>query len=141
MSELTLWKNKQMNKLRKDMDHLFGRLWTGFGAAVFPGESAGALFIDLSETEDTLTVRAELPGIDPDKLDISVISDRLSISGEKTDEAVESGVYYHRVERRFGFFSRTVRLPCMVKVEDIKVTYKKGVLNIVMPKCETEKAQ
>jgi len=79
MSELTLWKNEQINRLRKDIDHLFGRLWTGFGTSVFPGEAAGVLSVDLSETEDTLIVRAEIPGIDPDNLDIAVTSDTLTI--------------------------------------------------------------
>lgn len=139
MTKLTLWKNQEMNKLRKDIDHLFARLWSSFSTSVFPGETTGAPFINLSETEDALTVEAELPGINPEDLDISVINDILTIRGEKFEEAVEDRGYYHRVERRFGSFSRAIRLPCSVNVEEIKATYKKGVLNIFMPKCKPEK--
>ncbi len=138
MTKLTLWKNQEMSKLRKDMDNLFSRLWSSFGVSVFPGERAGAPYIDLSEAEDTLTVKVELPGINPEDMNISVENDVLTISGEKYDENIEGNGYYHRVERRFGSFSRAVRLPCRVKVEEIKATYKKGILYIVMPKCKPE---
>jgi len=141
MTKLIPWKDQEINKLRKEIDHLFSRVWSGFGASVFPGERAGAPFIDVAETEKTLTLKAELPGINPDDLDISVEDDVLTISGEKYDENVEEKGYYHRVERTFGSFSRGIRLPCRVEVDRIQATYKKGILYIVMPKCKPESAR
>jgi HSP20 family protein len=138
MSELILWKNQEMNRLRRDMDRLFSRMWSSFGISSFPVEAVAGPFIDLSESQDTLMVKAELPGINPEDLDISVIGTKLTISGEKRSETVEKSEYYQSVEKSFGFFSRTVRLPCRVKVEDIQATYKNGILQIIMPKLERE---
>jgi len=139
MSELVLWKDQEIRRLRKDMDRLFSRLRNGFGAPAWPGEALEGLYIDLLEREDTLTVRVEIPGINPEDLKISVTNDRLTISGEKSEERIDDSRYYYRVERRFGSFSRTIRLPYKVEIDNIEATYKKGVLNIVMPKSKPEK--
>ncbi len=139
MSELVLWKDQEIRRLRKDMDRLFSRLRNGFGAPAWPGEALEGLYIDLLEREDALTVRVEIPGINPEDLKISVTNDRLTISGEKSEERIDDSRYYYRVERRFGSFSRTIRLPCKVEIDNIEATYKKGVLNIVMPKSKPEK--
>ena len=139
MSELVLWKDQEMRRLRKDMDRLFTRVRHCFGAPAWLGESLEGLCIDLLEREDTLTVKVEIPGIDPGDLEISVTHDRLTISGEKCEERSDKGRYSYRVERRFGSFSRTIRLPCLVEIEDVEATYKKGVLDITMPKSKQEK--
>jgi len=139
MVELTLWKDQQMKRLRKDMDHLFNRVWSGFGISRFPEEIMGMPSIDLSETKDTVTVTADLPGISPEDLNITLTEDRLTIRGKKAEESVDEDPYYHRVERRFGSFSRALRLPCKVRKEDVKATYKDGTLRIEMPKCTPDK--
>ena len=139
MSELVLWKDQEMRRLRKDMDRLFTRVRNCYGAPAWPGGSLEGLCIDLLEREDTLTVKVEIPGIDPGDLEISVTHDRLTISGEKCEERSDKGRYSYRVERRFGSFSRTIRLPCLVEIEDVEATYKKGVLDITMPKSKPEK--
>ncbi|MBK5099720.1 MAG: Hsp20/alpha crystallin family protein [Desulfobacteraceae bacterium] len=141
MSELIIWKNQEMNRLRRDMDRLFSRMWSSFGISLLPGEAAGSPSIDLFESQDTLMVKAEFPGINPEDLDISIIGTTLTVCGVKREETVQKSAYHHRVERRFGSFSRSVRLPCRVRVEDIKATYKKGVLQIIMPKLELEDAR
>ena len=138
MPGLIIWKNQEMNRLRRDMDRLFSRMWSSFGIPLLPGEAAGTPSIDLFERQDTLMVKAELPGINPEDLDISIIGTTLTVSGVKREETVEKSAYHHRVERRLGSFSRSVRLPCRVRVEDIKATYKKGILQIIMPKLELE---
>jgi len=139
MSELVLWKDQEIRRLRKDMDRLFCRFRDGFGAPTFPGSVLEGLYIDLLEREDTLTVRVEIPGINPEDVKISVTDDRLTISGTKSEERRDDSSYYYRVERRFGSFSRTIRLPCKVEIEKTEATYKKGVLHIVMPKSRLEK--
>lgn len=140
MSELILWKDEEMSKLRRDIDRLFDRCRSDFGVCRFLGEVSEGFSIKLTETEDTLIVRAELEGVNPENLDVSITHDTLlAIKGEKRVETVEDGGYYHRVKRRFRSFSRTFRLPCRVKVSEIKATYKQGVLNIVMPKWKPQR--
>lgn len=138
MTQLIIWKNQEMNRLRRDMDRLFSRMCSSFGIPFLPGEAPGGPFIDLTESEDAILVKVELPGIDPEDLDISVTRTALTITGERRSESVEKSAHGHRVERRFGSFSRTVRLPHRVHVEDIKATYKNGILELIMPKLERE---
>lgn len=141
MPGLTIWKNQEMNKLRRDMDRLFARLRDDFGMPLFPRIARDFPFINLSETEDELIIRAEIPGINPEDLDISITEDILNIRGEMKQEFVEESEDYHRVERRYGSFSRTLQLPCRIMIEDVEATYTNGILNIVMPKCKPEAAR
>lgn len=141
MPGLIVWKNQEINKLRRDMDRLFARLRDDFAAPGFPRIARDVPFIDLSETEGDLIIRAEIPGINPEDLDISVTEDTLNIKGEIKQEFVREGEDYRRVERRYGSFSRSLKLPCRVMVEDVEATYTNGVLQIVMPKCKPEPAR
>ena len=140
MSELILWKNEQMDKLRKDIDSLFNQRWSHFGVGLFPWEAERRPSIEISEGEGAVFATIELSGINPHDLVLSVTNNTLTISGEESVEISENGEYYRRVTRKSGSFSRTVQLPCRVKPEEIKATYKKGTLNIVMPKWESAKA-
>jgi HSP20 family protein len=140
MPGLILWKNQEINKLRKDIDRLFDRVLDEFSMPPIPRPSREVPFIDVSETKKDLIVTVEVPGINPEDLDISLIEDRLTIKGDMKQEIVNEGEGYHRTERRYGSFSRTLRLPCRVLEKDIQATYKKGILNIVLPKCKPEKA-
>jgi HSP20 family protein len=131
MTELIIWKNREMDKMRREVDRLFNRMWGDFGSMLFSGPC-----IDISETEDVLVIRAELPGVDSDDVRISVTDRTLSLSGEKRAKKVMRGEQFYRVERRFGSFSRKIELPCSVEMEEIKATFENGVLMIVMPKCQ-----
>lgn len=139
MTELIIWKNKEMDKMKRDVERLFDRMRMEFGSTLSSGLSTLGPSLDISETEDTVVVRVELPGVDPDDVQISVTDQTLYLRGEKKLEHVTGGVHFHRVERRFGSFSRTVDLPCPVEVEEIEATYEKGVLMIVMPKRRDKK--
>jgi HSP20 family protein len=138
MTELTLWMNEEMNKLRKDMDRLFSRYRSDFGIGISPMEDEAGPFIELSETKDILVLSVDLPGVDPKDLEISISGDRLTLKGRRHEETVKDTGRYHTVERRFGSFSRTLRIPCKVKMDDIRATLKNGTLEIVMPKCGPE---
>lgn len=141
MPGLIIWKNQEINKLRRDMDRLFARLWDDFGMPHFPRPSRDIPFIDLSETEDDLILKAEVPGINPEDLDISITDDILTIKGEIKQGFVKENENYHRMERRYESFSRTLQLPCRVMIEDVEATYKEGILTIIMPKCKPETSQ
>lgn len=136
MSELIVWKNREMVKMREDIDRLFNRLWSDFGKGAF---FSGGLSVDLTETDKSLIVKAELPGVDLEDVDIHVTNRTLlTIRGEKREEKVQDTSRYHKVERKFGAFSRSIPLPCKVEVDKVEATFKKGVLTITMPKCESE---
>ncbi len=91
---------------------------------------------DISETDDHIVVKADLPGIDAKELDISITGNVLTVKGEKKREAEEKGESYHRVERWFGSFTRSIALPVDVDAEGIEAVYKDGVLKITIPKTE-----
>ncbi|MFH1124114.1 MAG: Hsp20/alpha crystallin family protein [Pseudomonadota bacterium] len=141
MPELIIWKNQEIDRLKRDMDRLFARLRDDFCMPLFPRSVRETPFLDLSETDDTLVVRAEIPGAGPEDLEISLSNDRLTIKGEVKQDPVDEGEDYLRREKHYGFFSRTIQLPCKVLIEDVKASYKDGVLTILMPKCKPEAAR
>ncbi|MCA9307465.1 MAG: Hsp20/alpha crystallin family protein [Phycisphaerales bacterium] len=106
------------------------RAWPG--SAETAGEWVPAL--DISETEKDVRVRAEIPGVDPEKLDITINNGVLSISGSKEETKDEEGESFHRVERRYGSFLRQVTLPCDVNEDKVDAEVKAGVLHVRMPK-------
>lgn len=95
--------------------------------------------LDVSETKNNIVVKAEAPGVDPKDIDISLTGDVLTIKGEKRQEKEEKEQNYHRVERSYGVFARSVRLPQEVQSDKIEANYKKGILKITLPKSEEAK--
>jgi HSP20 family protein len=93
--------------------------------------------INLSENASTLTVTAELPGLDEEDLDVQVMGNQLVISGERKWEKEEKkDKEFHRVESQYGSFSRTVTLPVGLRLDKAEATYDKGMLAIRFPKVE-----
>jgi len=84
-------------------------------------------------------VKAEVPGIDAQDIDISVTGDVLTIKGEKKSEQEEKEANYHLVERNYGSFSRCLKLPAAVDLDKIEAKYEKGVLTVTCPKKEPVK--
>ena len=126
--------------LRNNIDRVFDSFFQGFGALPFT-TSAPEFYpsIDVTDGDKDIKVTLELPGMDENEIDISISGLSLTVKGEKKEEKEEKGKNYHRMERIYGSFSRTVPLPVEVKAEAANATYKKGVLTVVLPK--TEKTQ
>lgn len=141
MRELSVWKKQEMDKLRRDMDQLFRRFRKELGIPRSLIEVAESFSIDLSETENTLTVKTELPDIKPEDIEISVTEDTLTLKGETSKEAIESAEGYRKIEKRSRRFSKTVSLPCRVLTEGVKATLKNDVLQIVLPKSKPKEAR
>jgi len=97
--------------------------------------------LDISENEKELIVKAEIPGMNEKEIDINLSKGILTIKGEKKQEKEDKTEQYHIIERHYGSFSRTVRLPSEVEVGNVDATYKDGVLKITLPKSETAKAR
>jgi HSP20 family protein len=106
---------------------------------VFSEETGFSPAFDVSETDEQLTVKAELPGIAEKDIDISISDGILTIKGEKKHEKEEEDARYHTVERRYGSFSRTMRLPTDVDTEKVDATFKDGVLRLTLPKSAASK--
>ena len=140
MSELIPWMDKEINKMRRDMDRLFNRCWPDIGAELFLEDVSGGFSLETFLTEDTFLIKAVLPGIDPKTLDITVSDDKLTIKGSKKEVSVEGSGYYKRVERKLSRFSRTIPLPFYAQKNEIKATLNNGILNIVVPKQKPQKA-
>jgi HSP20 family protein len=94
---------------------------------------------NVTETKDSLTITAELPGLEAKDVDVAISGDMLTIKGEKKQEKEEKDEHHHVVERTYGAFSRMVRLPAPVAADKIKATFKNGVLTVNLPKTEEAK--
>ncbi|MBI2466617.1 MAG: Hsp20/alpha crystallin family protein [Candidatus Rokubacteria bacterium] len=136
MRALTPWTG--LSTLRHEMDRLFDRLWEGeFPTLPMAGEWTPAL--DLSETKDALMVKAEIPGIEPKEIEVSLQGEVLTIKGEKEEEREEKDKHYYRKERTYGAFARSLRLPVAVDGSKVTATFKNGLLTITLPKAPAAK--
>jgi HSP20 family protein len=97
--------------------------------------------VDIFEESDDVVVKAELPGMKKEDIEVSVTNSTMTISGEKKQEEKVERKNYHRVERSYGSFTRSFRLPTEVQMDKAKANYKEGVLEIRMPKSEEAKAK
>ena len=118
-----------MNRLFQDF---FDEGFTGPGRLAT--EEVWLPALDVVETPETFVVKAEVPGIDPKDIEISVSGDTLNIRGEKRAEKEEKGKTWYRVERSYGSFHRSVPLPIGVKADRVEAESKDGVLTITLPK-------
>ncbi len=97
--------------------------------------------VDVAETENDIIVKAEIPGIDPKDIDVSITGDKLTLKGEKKEEKENTGKCYHRVESSYGSFKRVITLPASVDVDKVAAEGKNGILEITLPKKEESKAK
>ncbi len=124
--------------LRSEMDRLFDQFFREpLGSFEWPFGDRGWLPpIDLAESDTDVTVRAEIPGIDPKDLDLSIVGNQLVLAGEKKDTLDRSGREIHASESRYGAFRRTVALPANVDEQNVEADYANGVLTIRLKKIQ-----
>ena len=118
---------------RKEMDRLFDRLFEVRGDEL-PALGEWAPDMDVSETKDAIVVKAEIPGLEPADIQVSLQENTLIIKGEKKREKEEKDERYHRIERSYGAFTRTVRLPVTVDGSKVDAKFKNGLLTVTLPK-------
>ena len=99
------------------------------------GRSWG-LAVDMYETNDNLVVKASVPGIKPEQLDVTVQGETLTIKGEAQEEQQREQGRYHVRERRQGSFSRSITLPFPIQSDKVQATFENGVLTLTLPKAE-----
>lgn len=138
--ELAKWEPfREVSRLRQEMDRLWDDFFGPGRRALRPLGEEWLPAMDVAEAPDKVTVKAEVPGMDPKEIDISLVGDVLTIKGEKKSEREEKKENYHMVERSYGSFARAIRLPAPVNADKIEAKYEKGVLTITCPKTEEVK--
>ncbi len=138
--DLVQWKPfREVSRLRNEMDRLWDEYFGPGRRALKPLEEVWMPAVDVSETTDKITVKAEIPGMEAKDIEISMVGDTLTIKGEKKVEKEEKEENYHMVERSYGSFSRAMKLPALVDADKVEATYKNGVLTVVLPKKEEVK--
>jgi len=134
MLELTVWKNQQLDDLRRDIDRLFDRIWGDFGISLLPGEFIRGPAVHIAENATTLIVQVELPGADPDSLRLTVFKNVLLVQGEKPAPFARGADRHRAVENGFTPFARRIQLPCRVIEDEVEATFADGILRVVLPK-------
>ena len=141
MSELTLWRKHEFDRMRQEMDQLFNRFRREFGVSRSLMERGEALALNLSTTENEVVLRTELPGINPRDIDISVTDEALTIRAQSREDTVEKGENFERTTKSSKSISRTIALPCRIVSDKVRAIYEDGVLEIVLPKCKPAPAR
>ncbi len=157
MSDLIPWKKEKSDvqihrkneedallDIRNQMNRMFDDFFEPpFGLSPFLGMSGTrgdfAPHMDVSETDKEITISAELPGLEPEDIHITLEQDKMTIRGEKKFAKEEKGQHYYQIERSYGSFHRSISLPSEVDEKKIDATFKRGVLKVKLPK--TKKAQ
>lgn len=142
------------SSLRQEMDRVFDRFGAGFSMAPFdrlfgsvPAMKHESTFafaapaVDVKENGTAFTVTAELPGLTEKDVEVKVTDDMLTLKGEKRQEKEEKDESYHLVERSYGSFERSFRLPPSVERDKIVANFDKGVLTLTLPKSAEAKKQ
>lgn len=140
---LVPWKNKgregvlaPLSDLRQEIDRMFESFARNPWGAL--GELSGGRdwypSVDVAENDKEVIVRAEVPGVDPQELDISITGDRLTISGEKKECCERKDKDYYQCESRYGRFSRSIDLPSDVDTEHVQAEHSHGVLTVRLTK-------
>jgi HSP20 family protein len=127
---------RELEQLQRRMDRLFQ---DAYGAEGRPWRAGVYPLVNISEDPDHFYVRAELPGVQAENLEITLQDNNLILRGERKIPAEEKQVNYHRRERESGFFRRVVALPAMLPGDKVEATCKDGILTIKMAKPEAVK--
>ena len=129
----------QVPSLRDEMNRLFDTIFTAPGFATDRIAATWYPALDVAENDAAFTVTAELPGLKPEEVDINLTGSVLTLRGEKKEEKDEKAKNWHRVERSFGSFVRTIQMPETIDSERTKASFDNGVLRIEIAKKETSK--
>ena len=126
-SPLSMW--DEMDRMQRRMDRMMNRRYRP--APAFPA-------MNIWTSEEGAIVSAEIPGINVDDLDISVVGETLTVSGSRPLEQLDENSRYHRQERGYGSFTRSIELPFQVESDKVEATYQNGVLKIALPRAAAD---
>jgi HSP20 family protein len=144
MSKIIRWNPMReasdlMNEFDRVFESPFYRARRGLPLRTTDVVGSWSLALDVAEKDDVFTVKASLPGVSPEDLNVTLEDNVLTVQGEiKEDETIEEETYHIR-ERRYGSFSRSLRFPVPVNSSEIEAAYENGVLTLTVPKAEEVK--
>jgi HSP20 family protein len=121
---------RDLRAVEDEFDRLVGRVFS---------RNAWVPALDVRESEDRFDVTVDLPGLEPDAVNVTFENGMITISGKREFASEEKGETHHRIERSYGTFARTVTLPTSADTERIEASFDKGVLTISVPKVEAAK--
>jgi len=128
-----------VGKTLEEMDRMFGRVGQPLGLRSVPRGTFPA--INIYEQADKVVLMAEIPGVKPEELDLTVLGDSVTLKGQRAQEDLPDGERLYRRERPMGTFARTVTLPEQIDPDSVQAQYKDGVLTVHMDKAEKAKAR
>jgi HSP20 family protein len=129
---------REMNSLQRQLNHLFDDALTPDNWGDF-GNLAKVPAAELTETDEAVHLKLEVPGMEAKDLDVQVMADRVAIAGERKSETKTEEDGRTRSEFRYGKFSRVIPLPVRIQNTNVTADYKDGILNLTLPKSEEEK--
>lgn len=135
-----IFRRDPFRALQQEMDDMLSRFSRDWDGGEWPAQGT-VPSLDLSEVDNALEIRMDLPGIKPEDVDIEFSGNTIRISGKRSEEKEEKGRTFHRVERTSGSFSRMVTLPCSVREDQITAECHDGVLTVTLPKTEEAKSR
>ena len=121
---------RDLSAVEREFDRLMGRAFS---------KNAWVPSLDVRETDDRYEVTLDLPGLEPDAVNVTFEDGTLTVSGKREFVSEDAGETYHRIERSYGTFARSVGLPHVADAERIEATFDKGVLTVSVPKVEAAK--
>ena len=130
---------REMDRLQQEMNRLFEGVGNNAYSPVRMRPAPGYPAVNLWTNENGLTLLAEVPGTQPEDIDINVVGETLTLSGVRQPEKLEEDARYHRQERGYGKFARSIQLPFPVDVNKVDATFKNGVLQVALPRAEADK--
>lgn len=136
-SSPSLW--EEMDKLQREMNQMFNSRLTNRFLDRSPNSFDFPAMNVWTKADVGQVITAEIPGMNVDDLDIKVVGETLTINGSRPAPADDENVRYHRQERGYGSFSRTIQLSFPVDVDKVEANYEKGVLKIWLPRAESDK--
>lgn len=119
----------EMNRLNREVSRMFGETGSSEGSGVFPP-------LNVYDDGESVVVRAEIPGVDPKSIEVNASSKSLTIKGERPKQVGDEKQSFHRRERGYGRFNRSLTLPQEVNPDKVRAEYRLGILEVVLPKSE-----
>ena len=119
----------EMNRLNREVSRMFGEAASSEGSGVFPP-------LNVYDDGESVVVRAEIPGVDPKSIEVNASSKSLTIKGERPKQVGDEKQSFHRRERGYGRFNRSLTLPQEVNPDKVRAEYRLGILEVVLPKSE-----
>ena len=125
---------REVERMQREMDRLFANFYGTSRFQTAPSFPA----INVWTNQEGAVVTAELPGVNPEDIDISVVGETLTLTGSRQPEELQEGEKYHRRERGHGKFTRTFQLPFLVESGKVEAIFDKGILHISLPRAEAD---